>query len=224
MSEAPKHKNKGPVGGRDVIQNQLEDFCVSKQQDARDRGWIRAGLWKHDQLDIKLNRKWVLVDLTNVLQGSFTITGADMWSHRVHPRNYAYGLWFVVFYCGLVFMIDPCHAGLLHRHWDNHMIAPVPGQWDMWSLDLCKIPSVCSHFLYAPNQWEMMLQCNAVSHWLSANITWSLHAKIALTRLLAKSLLYGRVNDCTWYELGIYEILWHVEHGFIGPWKMQLWS
>ena len=57
MSEAPKHKNKGPVGGRDVIQNQLEDFCVSKQQDARDRGWIRAGLWKHDQLDIKLNRK-----------------------------------------------------------------------------------------------------------------------------------------------------------------------
>ena len=58
MSEAPKHKNKGPVGGRDVIQNQLEDFCVSKQQDARDRGWIRAGLWKHDQLDIKLNQKW----------------------------------------------------------------------------------------------------------------------------------------------------------------------
>ena len=30
-------------------------------------------------------------------------------------------------------------------------------------------------FLYAPSQWETTLQCNVVSHWLSACIIWSLH-------------------------------------------------
>ena len=29
-------------------------------------------------------------------------------------------------------------------------------------------------FLYAPSQWETTLQCNVVSHWLSACIIWSL--------------------------------------------------
>ena len=30
------------------------------------------------------------------------------------------------------------------------------------------------HSVYAPSQWEMALQCNAISHWLSACTEWSL--------------------------------------------------
>ena len=30
------------------------------------------------------------------------------------------------------------------------------------------------HFLYDPSQWETMLQCNIISHWLSACTEWSL--------------------------------------------------
>ena len=30
------------------------------------------------------------------------------------------------------------------------------------------------HFAYALSQWEIMLQCNIVSHWLDANTKWSL--------------------------------------------------
>ena len=30
------------------------------------------------------------------------------------------------------------------------------------------------HFVYAPSQWGMMLQCKTISHWLGANTKWSL--------------------------------------------------
>ena len=30
------------------------------------------------------------------------------------------------------------------------------------------------HFMYAPSQWEMMLHCSVVSHWLGTYIKWSL--------------------------------------------------
>ena len=30
------------------------------------------------------------------------------------------------------------------------------------------------HFVYVPSQWETMLQCNVVSHWLGACTKWSL--------------------------------------------------
>ena len=30
------------------------------------------------------------------------------------------------------------------------------------------------HFVYVPRQWEMMLQCNVVFHWLGACTKWSL--------------------------------------------------
>ena len=30
------------------------------------------------------------------------------------------------------------------------------------------------HFVYAPSHWEMTLQCNVISHWLSACTEWSL--------------------------------------------------
>ena len=31
-----------------------------------------------------------------------------------------------------------------------------------------------NHSVYAPSQWEMALQCNAISHWLGAYTEWSL--------------------------------------------------
>ena len=40
-------------------------------------------------------------------------------------------------------------------------------------------PGTTMYFVYAPNQWEMTLQCNIVSHWLGAytkqslNYSWS---------------------------------------------------
>ena len=34
--------------------------------------------------------------------------------------------------------------------------------------------SYMDHFVYMPSQWEMMLHCNVVSHWLGACTKWSL--------------------------------------------------
>ena len=31
-----------------------------------------------------------------------------------------------------------------------------------------------NHFVHAPSQWEMMLHCNVISHWLGAYTKWSL--------------------------------------------------
>ena len=35
------------------------------------------------------------------------------------------------------------------------------------------------YFVYAPNQWEMTLQCNVVSHWLGAYTKRSLYHNIS---------------------------------------------
>ena len=37
-----------------------------------------------------------------------------------------------------------------------------------------EIGKYSDHFVYAPSQWEMMLHCNAVCHWLGAYTEWSL--------------------------------------------------
>ena len=37
------------------------------------------------------------------------------------------------------------------------------------------------HFECAPNQWEMMLHCNVVAHWLGAHTKWSLDMHLVLT-------------------------------------------
>ena len=36
-------------------------------------------------------------------------------------------------------------------------------------------PHLQISFVYAPSQWEMLLQCNIVSYWLSRCTEWSLH-------------------------------------------------
>ena len=43
------------------------------------------------------------------------------------------------------------------------------------------------HFVYAPSQWETMLQCNVASHWLGAYTKWSLPIAIAMA-----------ADDLTW--------------------------
>ena len=53
----------------------------------------------------------------------------------VHPMNYAYGSHFVVFLLRLGNnWLYPYPSGLLHRHWGNRMIAPVPVKqsWRIW--------------------------------------------------------------------------------------------
>ena len=40
----------------------------------------------------------------------------------------------------------------------------------LWILDICRADS--SH---APSQWKMSLQCNAISHWLGANLKSALY-------------------------------------------------
>ena len=53
------------------------------------------------------------------------------------------------------------------------------------------------HFVYAPSQWEMTLQCNVVSHWLGAYTKWSLvllsepHRGCSNTTTLNNLTLYG---------------------------------
>ena len=41
-----------------------------------------------------------------------------------------------------------------------------------WNCD----PEFCcrDHFVYAPSQWQIMLQCNVISHWLGAYTEWTL--------------------------------------------------
>ena len=46
-------------------------------------------------------------------------------------------------------------------------------------------------FVYAPNQWDMMLQCNVVPHWLGAFTKWSL---IEVSKLTS-SLWIGNSQD-----------------------------
>ena len=41
------------------------------------------------------------------------------------------------------------------------------------------------HFVYAPSQWEMMLQCNTISHWLCAYTKLSQHMCHGLAPVLS---------------------------------------
>ena len=52
---------------------------------------------------------------------------------------------------------------------DNNLALLPDDIWQQW------VTMRRDHFLYALSQWETMLQCNVVSHWLSACTKWSLH-------------------------------------------------
>ena len=45
----------------------------------------------------------------------------------------------------------------------------------MFGLIMLFHPIISDHFVNAPSQWEMVLYCNAMSHWLGTYTEWSLY-------------------------------------------------
>ena len=52
------------------------------------------------------------------------------------------------------------------------------------------------HFVHMPSQWETMLQCNVVSHWLDAYTKWSLDAGFDLPFLSPFNWWRPKQNGC----------------------------
>ena len=72
---------------------------------------------------------------------------------RVHPKNYAHSSCFVVFCYGLLwFKFYPYPSGLLHCHWGNHMIAPVPVN-QPWNISVHR-SYVNTFHLWFPDSWS----------------------------------------------------------------------
>ena len=82
-----------------------------------------------------LNNGWVLHAWINGIE----LQGVSVnlyWGHHagtllaaitVHPMNHAHGSHFVVFCCGYIpINFNPYPSGLLHWHWDNLTISPIP--------------------------------------------------------------------------------------------------
>ena len=47
-------------------------------------------------------------------------------------------------------------------------------QWFFLKIFLFSLAMSRDHFVHAPSQWETMLHCNVVSHWLGSHKKWSL--------------------------------------------------
>ena len=68
-------------------------------------------------------------------------------------------------------------------------------------IDVCGINFVQSlvsvylrhHFVYVPSQWEMALQCNAISHWLGKYTEWSLFP-LGTLRLLCNMVVSSKYS------------------------------
>ena len=88
----------------------------------------------------------------------------------------------VIYHCTFVTSTDimPLHMGHIYQHRDQSS--------------------------YAPSQWETLLQCNNVSHWLGAYLDWSLGRRW-LTRLLTWDIWY-------WSQYGFVRLsLWLPNRG-----------
>ena len=67
----------------------------------------------------------------------FTSQIRDLGIHKIYPINYAHGFdlsWPCYQFYGLLLSFLSYPSGLLHWHWGNHMIAPVPVKqpWRIW--------------------------------------------------------------------------------------------
>ena len=65
------------------------------------------------------------------------------------------------------------------------------------------------HSVYASSQWETMLQCNIVSHWLGAYTKWSLYMNLILAIMVVtvEGLLHVQGQDIcilSWSWVSIY--------------------
>ena len=74
----------------------------------------------------------------------------------------------------------------------------------LWSISLCTVSMMRmrrNHFMYAPSQWEMMLHCNVISHWLGAYTKWSLMHIILLCLEAAIVIKCKDIAQCWDYLL-----------------------
>ena len=67
---------------------------------------------------------------------------------------------------------------------------------DVWGINF--VQSLVSvylrhHFVYVPSQWEMALQCNAISHWLGKYTEWSLFP-LGTLRLLCNMVVFSKYS------------------------------
>ena len=67
--------------------------------------------------------------------------------------------------------------------------------WSMTALIFinCYNDTYIDHFVYAPSQWEMPLQCNVIYHWLDAYTKWSLH-------LILQTIVINYTSDRKWHS------------------------
>ena len=78
---------------------------------------------------------------------------------------------FLLFF-GNIFLFPPIFSGekILFSIFFAHLCAGHPGYTRPRYIELTLYHA---SFLHAPSQWEMMLHCNVVSHWLGAYTEWS---------------------------------------------------
>ena len=62
-------------------------------------------------------------------------------------------------------------------HWTTHKMITNRYQ----SIQVNNVNTLRNHFVYAPSQWETMLQCNIISRWRGTFTTWSLYSATWLT-------------------------------------------
>ena len=60
--------------------------------------------------------------------------------------------------------------------------------------------TISDHFVYVPNQWEMMLHSNIVSHWLGAYIKWSLNNDFEIWKVHSTYDFQGIYHDNDQYN------------------------
>ena len=92
------------------------------------------------------------------------LTRSIITAERISKNFHNISKWAIVFLNGSL--------GLIELSWLNNDKSVAP--WVLSSFyGNGLLPDQC-HFVYAPRQWVMMLQCNVFSHWLGSCREWSL--------------------------------------------------
>ena len=115
-------------------------ILITSTEDCRIRG-LKCPQWQHLAVDINL-----AVDMMTV---SFQWMSVPYHGCTYNATQLAFQELCVPFVlCCVLFGISigqfyPYLSGLLHRHWGNHMIAPVPVKqpWRIWANTSCTNPS-----------------------------------------------------------------------------------
>ena len=116
----------------------------------------------------KISNKWALM--------FYFIIDRTSWTHHQIAIDLRYSC--------VVTVMSVKHTKY-HKHIHEHPTTHSFGQikWSVIILDT--IGRVRDDFVFAPSQWETMLQCNVVSHWLGACTISSLHVITGLQHTLS---------------------------------------